>query len=328
MQTMATSARNPRLIVLALVLCAGVLYLFLHTAVSTTFYETRDPTLQDRLGRSEKIYQSMLKNRSDMIRKFGPRAEDVVMFPPDKDPWPAYTAWDFFPPAFNCPHERERIGVLGDGGKWVCGLSRIAHKPDCIIYSFGISGGSSFEAELLSRTKHCQIYAYDPRSKGLGWDVPKSLKRSRTHFKPFQLAEYDAYGPTAETKLWTLKSLMAANGHNHIDILKIDLEGWEFKAMTEFIRPFIDAEDPLPIGQLHMEIHTWGKKFKELLTFFKDLEDAGLRPFMRESNLVYTNYNRASDQDLVEYSFLNTQGSNIFIEDPVQPNVHGQRSSR
>jgi hypothetical protein len=44
---------------------------------------------------------------------------------------------DYFPAAFNCPHELERIGNLGDGGKWTCGLSRIASKPNCIIYSFG-----------------------------------------------------------------------------------------------------------------------------------------------------------------------------------------------
>lgn len=29
-----------------------------------------------------------------------------------------FTVWDFFPPAFNCPHEMERVGRLGDGGKW------------------------------------------------------------------------------------------------------------------------------------------------------------------------------------------------------------------
>ena len=44
---------------------------------------------------------------------------------------------DFFTPAFNCPHEVERHGALGDGGKWVCGLSRLAKKPDCVVYSFG-----------------------------------------------------------------------------------------------------------------------------------------------------------------------------------------------
>ena len=72
--------------------------------------------------------------------------------------WPKnrefYTLWDFFTPAFNCPHEVERIGILGDGGtvphllapnqnllscegKWVCGLNRIARKKGCTIYSFG-----------------------------------------------------------------------------------------------------------------------------------------------------------------------------------------------
>lgn len=61
----------------------------------------------------------------------------ATRFPPNRDPWLPYTVWDFFLPAFNCPHEVERIGALGDGGKWVCGLSRLEDKPDCVIYSFG-----------------------------------------------------------------------------------------------------------------------------------------------------------------------------------------------
>lgn len=47
-----------------------------------------------------------------------------------------------------------------DGGKWVCGMSRIAKKPDCVVYSFGINGESSFEAEVLDRTE-CQLWGYD-----------------------------------------------------------------------------------------------------------------------------------------------------------------------
>jgi len=45
---------------------------------------------------------------------------------------------DFFIPAFQCPHLVERIGTLGDGGKWVCGLDRVAKQDKCVIYSFGI----------------------------------------------------------------------------------------------------------------------------------------------------------------------------------------------
>ena len=87
-------------------------------------------------------------------------------FPPDKEPWPPYTVcksspllrttsahyWitllgDFFPPAFFCPHELERVGELGDGGKWVCGLSQLQEKEDCVVYSVGTLGplSSPFE---------------------------------------------------------------------------------------------------------------------------------------------------------------------------------------
>jgi len=41
----------------------------------------------------------------------------------------------------------ERIGRMGDGGKWVCGMSLYeeipAEKP-CVIYSFGVQTESSF----------------------------------------------------------------------------------------------------------------------------------------------------------------------------------------
>ena len=39
-------------------------------------------------------------------------------------------------------------------------MSRIAKKPDCVVYSFGINGESSFEAEVLDRTE-CQLWGYD-----------------------------------------------------------------------------------------------------------------------------------------------------------------------
>lgn len=52
-------------------------------------------------------------------------------------PFP-YTIWDLIPPSYSCPVEIERIGRMGDGGKWICGLSQYekSDKP-CIVYSFG-----------------------------------------------------------------------------------------------------------------------------------------------------------------------------------------------
>lgn len=44
---------------------------------------------------------------------------------------------DFFLPAFRCPHKVKRVGTLGDGGKWVCGLEKVAEQRKCVIYSVG-----------------------------------------------------------------------------------------------------------------------------------------------------------------------------------------------
>jgi len=71
------------------------------------------------------------------------------------------TLWDFFTPAFQCPHQVERVGTLGDGGKWVCGLDRVAKQKHCVIYSFGVNGQSSFERDLLRRAPGCEAWGYD-----------------------------------------------------------------------------------------------------------------------------------------------------------------------
>lgn len=41
----------------------------------------------------------------------------------------------------------ERVGRMGDGGKWVCGMSHYVNFPknkQCVIYSFGVRDESSF----------------------------------------------------------------------------------------------------------------------------------------------------------------------------------------
>ena len=117
----------------------------------------------------------MLPQRQALISKFGPTPSQLVMsvarpplllpccshrpqVPPRPGPLAAihrlcvlaamfaaraplmvHSPGDFFPPIFNCPHEMDRLGALGDGGKWLCGISRIQDKPDCVVYSFGTS---------------------------------------------------------------------------------------------------------------------------------------------------------------------------------------------
>ncbi|THG95931.1 hypothetical protein EW026_g5806 [Hermanssonia centrifuga] len=238
-----------------------------------------------------------------------------------QNPWPAYTVWDFFPAAFNCPHELERIGSLGDGGKWTCGVSRIAEKPDCIIYSFGTDWESAWEASVLENTEHCEIWGYDHQTKSFGRQVSHASfsNKHRTHFTSHvQLGPIDKHASGDDPKLYKLDTLMNKNGHTFIDILKVDIEGYEFDTLKAIVQPYIQNGEPLPFGQLQIELHVWSKKFSDFLTWWEMLEAAGLRPVMMEPNLVYVNYNRQSGAELAEYTFLNIRGDNIFTSDAVR----------
>ncbi|KIK61066.1 hypothetical protein GYMLUDRAFT_243746 [Collybiopsis luxurians FD-317 M1] len=265
-----------------------------------------------RLAQAEAIYQKILKDRDQLIARYGPHPSDLDMFPPNKSPWPAYTVWDYFPAAFNCPHEVRRVGMMGDGGKWLCGLSRLVEKEDCIVYSVGLNRDCSFETDLLINTNHCKIYGYDYSVKGYSKNLPLTV-RHRAEFHPYVLGGVDRPASGKEPAIYTLKSLMEMNGHQHIDVLKVDIEGWEFEAFTDILKHFVEKGQPLPFGQLQLEIHVWDKKFEEFLKWWEGLEEAGLRPFWTEPNLVYVNYAGSRKPELAEYSFLNIKGDNAFI---------------
>ena len=78
-------------------------------------------------------------------------------------------------------------------------------------------------------------------------------------------------------------------GHTFIDILKIDIEGGEFDALTPFIAAH--AQGDLLVGQLQLGIHAWNGRelFEYFVNWWESLEAAGLRPFWTEPNLVYLN---------------------------------------
>ena len=162
----------------------------------------------------------------------------------------------------------------------------------------GLDWDSTFEGELLQRTSHCKVYGYDFTARGFGHGVPRALK-GRTHFARLGLGAVDSHGPADEPKMWTLRSLMAANGHDHIDVLHIDIEGWEFEVLRAMVVDFagigslapvpggageveVQERGTLPFGQLLIEFHVWHEKFEQFLAFWEMLENVGLRPFMSE----------------------------------------------
>ena len=186
----------------------------------------------------------------------------------------------------------------------------------------GMDWESAWEASLLDSTAHCEIWGYDHSTKSFGRQISQAsfTKKARTHFTSHvQLGPVDRHDRDDDPKLYTLSTLMKSNGHAFIDILKIDIEGAEFDALDAFVDAFIPAPEyearhphapaaelpVLPVGQLQLEIHAWGANgasFKKFRKWWERLENAGLRPFWTEPNLVYVNLVRGARPDLAEVS--------------------------
>jgi len=117
--------------------------------------------------------------------------------------------------------------------------------------------------------------------------------------------------------MYSLKTLMEMNGHDHIDVLKIDIESAEFDVMSALVEwAAREHNGTLPFGQLQLEIHAWipHDDFQFFLDWWETLERVGLRPFWFEPNLLYSHL-FSPRPDAVEYSFINIRGEHDLIMD-------------
>lgn len=268
-------------------------------------------SIQKRLKISEKLWQKSVDERHEMYSNY----KD-----PQKSLFPAtegtsyiaspFTIWDFFPATYNCPHEIERVGRLGDGGKWTCGMSRYeasSKKTPCVVYSFGVQNESSFEEEVLKRTS-CDVFGLDfsvdefsPQVQQLPRDM-----RERAHFLRAGISGVSDL--SANPPFYNIQDLMEVNGHDYVDILKMDIEGFEFDALQSLVREY--AGQALPIGQLQVEIHL-NEHIDGLPSFLKwweGLEKGGLRPVWTEPNLLQITMKLADAMPrYAEYTFINAK---------------------
>lgn len=209
--------------------------------------------------------------------------------------WGPIYIWDWFNPDHLCP-TMERVGRVGDGGKWMCGLETLRKRPEeagrpCIVYAFGINDDTSFEEELVNRT-HCQVFAFDPTVK----DLPASALNATPPLQFYKQALGPRDAPSRNFLIErNLLSIMKELGHTYIDVLKVDVEGAEWASFAP-----VFAAGPLPVGQLLIELH-----YKDVATtfdFFGQLEKQGFRAFSRE-----TNYHPCVTGKMpiaIEYSFV------------------------
>ena len=182
-------------------------------------------------------------------------------------------------------------------------------KRPCVVYSFGVQYESSFEENLLRRTS-CEVFGIDFSVVEFGEQLSSltSEQKSRAHFRQVGIA-----GKTDrlhDPPFFSIQDLMKANGHEYIDILKMDIEGYEFESMASLIQEFRDG--PIPIGQFMVEIHLDASlsgdqvDFPYFLDWWEKLEAGGLRPVWTEPNLLYVTLNVQKDNVMPRFAEVST----------------------
>lgn len=131
-------------------------------------------------------------------------------------------------------------------------------NENCVVYSFGIGGDLSFSEAVIEEGG--VVYAFDPTPKSIGFvENHKLFSNPNFHFFPYGLSDKDGkekfYLPIRsdwvsasvishqyvddnnmiEVEMRTLRSIMKELNHKHIDILKMDIEGSEFKVIEDLM---------------------------------------------------------------------------------------------
>lgn len=153
----------------------------------------------------------------------------------------------------------------GDGGYgyFICGLRQLQRGPSgnpCVVYSFGSNGDFDFERAIARiHGGACEIHIFDVADPGTG--VLGAFDDLDFLGGFHRIAVLDQDGSVL-LKPWsssvplhvctlTLPSIMAQFGHSTVDVLKIDIEGNEYRVIAHL------AEEGWPSvpGQVYLELH-------------------------------------------------------------------------
>ena len=154
------------------------------------------------------------------------------------------------------------------GGFYICPIGLNANS---IVYSFGIGEDISFDISIINEFK-CKVYAFDPTPKSIKW-VSNQIIIDNFKFSPYGIDEKSGMAEfmlpindnyisgsvvkqsnVDKNKLITVEmknlfDISSSFKHSKIDILKMDIEGSEYKVIQNIL------ETDVEINQILIEIH-------------------------------------------------------------------------
>jgi FkbM family methyltransferase len=168
------------------------------------------------------------------------------------------------------------------------------------VFSIGIGQDISFDLAMIARFG-ADVYGFDPTPVSMRWIQQQKLP-SKFHFVPVGLADFDGVADfglnrpdwesysvllpmnksvdRAQCRVATIRTLAQEVNVKHIDILKIDIEGSEYKAVPDVLRSgFI-------FSQLLIELHYAAdvpSQLAEARALLHLVEASGYRLFRRSA---------------------------------------------
>jgi hypothetical protein len=148
----------------------------------------------------------------------------------------------------------------GDQSKFVCGLNELRKEKTCVVCSIGGNNQWNFETDMLKKTP-CEIHTFDCTGPKSRFQKPDN---EHLHFHHVCLGteNEDAKANGVERAkcgaTWTLLEMQQRLGRTRIDLLKADIEGFEWPLLESWpILSDPEARDMLHPMQLLVEVHCW-----------------------------------------------------------------------
>jgi FkbM family methyltransferase len=186
------------------------------------------------------------------------------------------------------PITRTDISRLGtDYGGWAVPSELV--DPSWVCYCGGVGLDISFDLALIEQYG-CTVHAFDPTPSSSEYVKRLAPDHSRFRFFPWGLGSADEvvrfYAPDYsdtnysaanlhntdeffEAKCRSIPSIMRELGHDHVDFLKLDIEGAEYAVLQSVLT---DAVEP---QVLCVEFHTRGKGMRQVLDAVRQLRRRG-----------------------------------------------------
>eukprot|EP01135_Chromosphaera_perkinsii_P006150 Nk52_evm16s418 gene=Nk52_evmTU16s418 len=244
----------------------------------------------------------------DVVRSIALRQRSINYYPTNMRFKGAFkffqTVWE---PEMSCLTE-ERIGMPGDGGKWLCDPRRLLNaEKNCLVYSFGSNNKFDYEIYMHHFFPNCEIHTFDhtvenpdvpdfvnyhywgvspidqpPQPKPRGF-FARLFGIGETHAidAPVQHVdteegESDFNGTLLKGQLYSLPTIQKELGHvgRTVQVLKMDVEGAEFQAFAPYFR---HGGSEMLFDQILLEVHTADNlnAYQETHKFFKDITTHG-----------------------------------------------------